>query len=106
MTTAMDVVQQPVRAVQAVLIPDPVKVFHKDRLRVLLIGSTTIYDRLDQENVEVIAERHHYGAEPRLQNHHISELSVPRDMVATLPNGQQAKINQAQSEGGSRSRRA
>jgi LCP family protein required for cell wall assembly len=34
--------------------------------------------------------------------HRIYELSVPRDMVATLPDGRQAKINEAQSQGGIR----
>jgi LCP family protein required for cell wall assembly len=35
-------------------------------------------------------------------NHRIDELSVPRDMVATMPDGRLAKINEAQSEGGIR----
>lgn len=35
-----------------------------------------------------------------LKDHRVNELSVPRDMIATLPNGQKAKINQAQSDGG------
>jgi len=30
----------------------------------------------------------------------IDELSVPRDMVAVMPSGERAKINEAQSEGG------
>jgi LCP family protein required for cell wall assembly len=100
MTTAMDVVQQPVRAVQAVLIPDPLKVFHKDRLRVLLIGLDYDYDRLDQETSKSSRSDIIMALSLDFKNHRISELSVPRDMVATLPNGQQAKINQAQSEGG------
>ncbi len=33
-------------------------------------------------------------------NKRIYQLSIPRDMVATMPNGTQAKINQAQSDGG------
>ena len=33
-------------------------------------------------------------------NKRIYELSVPRDMIATMPNGTKAKINQAQSSGG------
>ena len=33
-------------------------------------------------------------------NKRIYELSIPRDMIATMPNGTQAKINQAQSDGG------
>ena len=33
-------------------------------------------------------------------NKRIYELSIPRDMVATMPNGTRAKINQAQSDGG------
>ena len=100
MTTAMDVIEQPVRAVQAALIPDPVKVFHKDRLRVLLIGLDYDYDRLDQETSKSSRSDIIMALNLDFKNHRISELSVPRDMVATLPNGQQAKINQAQSDGG------
>ena len=33
-------------------------------------------------------------------NKKIYQLSIPRDMIATMPNGTQAKINQAQSDGG------
>ena len=33
-------------------------------------------------------------------NKRIDQLSIPRDMVATMPNGTQGKINQAQSDGG------
>ena len=33
-------------------------------------------------------------------NKRIYQLSIPRDMIATMPNGTRAKINQAQSDGG------
>jgi LCP family protein required for cell wall assembly len=98
--TAMDIVQQPVRAVQAAFIPDPVKVFGKDRLRVLLIGLDYDYDRLDQETSKSSRSDIIMALNLDFKNHRLNELSVPRDMVATLPNGQQAKINQAQSDGG------
>jgi LCP family protein required for cell wall assembly len=100
MTTAIDVVQQPIAAVRQVFIPDPVDLFHKDRLRVLLIGLDYDYDRLDQETSKSSRSDIIMALNLDFKNHRISELSVPRDMVATMPNGQQAKINQAQSEGG------
>jgi LCP family protein required for cell wall assembly len=99
-TKAIDVAQAPVRAVQSVLLPDPTQVFGKDHLRVLLVGLDYDYDRLDQETSKSSRSDIIMALNLDFKNHRVNELSVPRDMVATLPNGQRAKINQAQSDGG------
>ena len=99
-TTAMDIVAAPVRSMQAMLMPDAPTVFGKDRVRVLLIGLDYDYDRLDQETSKTSRSDIIMALDLDFKDHRLNELSVPRDMVATMPNGQQAKINQAQSEGG------
>jgi LCP family protein required for cell wall assembly len=99
-TTAMDIVAAPVRSMQAMLMPDAATVFGKDRVRVLLIGLDYDYDRLDQETSRTSRSDIIMALDLDFKDHRLNELSVPRDMVATMPNGQQAKINQAQSEGG------
>jgi LCP family protein required for cell wall assembly len=99
-TTAVNIVAAPVRSMQAALMPDATKVFGKDRVRVLLIGLDYDYDNLDQETSRTSRSDIIMALNLDFKNHRLNELSVPRDMVATLPSGQQAKINQAQSEGG------
>jgi LCP family protein required for cell wall assembly len=99
-SNAMQVAQAPVHAIQRILIPDATKEFGKDRVRVLLIGLDYDYDKLDQETSKSARSDIIMALNLDFKNHRVSELSVPRDMVATLPNGQKAKINQAQSDGG------
>jgi len=82
-----------------------VKVFHKDRLRVLLIGLDYDYDRLDQRR-RSHRERHIMALSLDFKNHSYQQLSVPRDMVATLPNGSKRKSTRRNPKAGSRSRRA
>ena len=99
-TTAFEAAQAPVRAIESVLIPDATKVFGKDHLRVLLVGLDYDYDKLDQETSKSSRSDIIMALNLDFKNHRVNELSVPRDMIATLPSGQKAKINQAQSEGG------
>ena len=89
-----------VSEVERAFVPEPAKLFGKDRLSVLLIGLDYDYDKLDQETSKSSRSDVIMALQIDFKNHHINELSVPRDMVATLPNGQRAKINQAQSDGG------
>lgn len=98
--TAMNIVAAPVRSMQAALMPDAATVFGKERVRVLLVGLDYDYDRLDQETSKTSRSDIIMALSLDFKDHRLNELSVPRDMVATLPNGQLAKINQAQSEGG------
>ncbi|HEY0798180.1 MAG TPA: LCP family protein, partial [Candidatus Baltobacteraceae bacterium] len=98
--TALSVVNVPVQALQRIFVPDPVQVFGKDHLLVLIVGLDYDYDRLDQETSQSSRSDVIMALNLDFKNHRVYELSVPRDMVATLPSGQKAKINQAQSEGG------
>lgn len=89
-----------VTAVEQYFVPDPAALFGKDRLSVLIIGLDYDYDRLDQETSKSSRSDIIMALKLDFKNHRLNELSVPRDMVATMPNGQKAKINQAQSDGG------
>jgi len=89
-------------ALQAIqmTVPPPQTLFGKNSVRVLVVGLDYDYDPKDQETSthsrsDIIMAMH-----LDLQRNRVYEVSVPRDMVATLPNGRQAKINQAQSDGG------
>jgi LCP family protein required for cell wall assembly len=99
------VVAAPVRVAQAVgtfFVPDPRKLFGKDNVRVLLVGLDYDYDDKDQETSKQSRSDIIMALNLNLRDHRIAELSVPRDMVATMPDGSQAKINAAQSFGGIR----
>ncbi len=93
-------VRTAVNAVERAIVPSPQQAFGKDRLRVLVVGLDYDYDRLDQETSKSSRSDIIMALSLDFKNHRVNELSVPRDMVATLPNGQKAKINQAQSDGG------
>jgi len=87
-------------AVERVFVPEPAALFGKDHLSVLVIGLDYDYDKLDQETSKSSRSDIIMALNIDFANHRVNELSVPRDMVAILPNGQKAKINQAQSDGG------
>lgn len=89
-----------VSVVERVFVPEAATLFGKDHLSVLLIGLDYDYDKLDQETSKSSRSDIIMALDVDFKNHRVNELSVPRDMVATLPNGQKAKINQAQSDGG------
>ena len=80
--------------------PDPRTVFGKDVVRVLVVGLDYDYDDKDQETSAHSRSDMIMAVALDLRRRRIDELSVPRDMVATMPDGRQAKINEAQSEGG------
>jgi LCP family protein required for cell wall assembly len=88
------------QAVQTFFVPDPQTLFGKDAVRVLLVGLDYDYDDKDQETSKQSRSDIIMAINLDLRNHRVAELSVPRDMVATLPDGSQAKINVAQSLGG------
>ena len=89
-----------VSAVEHVFVPAPASLFGKDHLSVLLVGLDYDYDKLDQETSKSSRSDVIMALNLDFEHHRVNELSIPRDMVATLPNGQKAKINQAQSDGG------
>ena len=86
--------------VREIAAPDPTHLFGKDRIRVLVAGLDYDYDGLDQETSKHSRTDIIMAVSLDFAHHRIEELSVPRDMVATMPDGRQAKINEAQSEGG------
>lgn len=81
-------------------IPNPQTLFGKDSLRVLVVGLDYDYDDKDQETSAHSRSDIIMAIDLDFAQRRAYELSVPRDMVATMPNGRQAKINEAQSEGG------
>ena len=92
--------ETPLQLLGDALIPSPQQVFGRSQLRVLVVGLDYDYTDNDlpfsaQARSDVI-----WAVNLDLTNKRIFELSVPRDMVATMPDGSQAKINQAQADGG------
>jgi len=93
-------VSKNVQSIREIAAPDPVRLFGKDRLRVLVAGLDYDYDDKDQETSKHSRTDILMAVRLDFTRHRIDELSVPRDMVAVMPSGQRAKINEAQSEGG------
>ncbi len=92
--------RSPLSAIAQAAIPSPQALFGRPSILVLVEGLD--YDYTDNDVETSAHSRSDIIMAIRLDfvHHRIYELSVPRDMVATLPGGQQAKINAAQSEGG------
>jgi LCP family protein required for cell wall assembly len=82
------------------VVPDPRALFGKNFVRLLLVGLDYDYDAKDMHTSAHSRSDIIMAIGLDLTKRKLRELSVPRDMVAVLPNGQQAKINQAQSDGG------
>jgi LCP family protein required for cell wall assembly len=80
--------------------PTPQQVFHKDHILVLLEGLDYNYTDNDIEFTSGARSDVIKVADLDFVTHKIYILDVPRDMEATLPNGEIAKINQAQADGG------
>ena len=97
---AQQIATTPVRAVAHFFVPDPRQLFGKSNVRVLLVGLDYDYDTKDQETSKQSRSDIIMALNLDFTSQRVSELSIPRDMVATLPGGRLAKINQAQSEGG------
>ena len=80
--------------------PDPRQLFGKDRILILLMGKDYDYSPQDYETSKLSRSDVIQVYSLDLVNHRLNELSVPRDMDVILPNGNEAKINEALSEGG------
>jgi LCP family protein required for cell wall assembly len=87
-------------AVREIAAPDAAALFGKDRIRILLAGLDYDYDGKDQETSKHSRTDIIMAISLDFAHRRIDELSVPRDMVAVMPSGERAKINEAQSEGG------
>jgi LCP family protein required for cell wall assembly len=97
--------QSPVQVlVQPVIpfIPSPEQTFGKDHLLVLVVGLDYDYDQSDNETSKTSRSDMIKAINLDFATNKAYVLSVPRDMDVTLPDGQEARINQAQSEGGIR----
>lgn len=90
----------PLGVIAQAAIPNPQAVFGKSSILVLVEGLDYDYNARDEETSAHSRSDIIMAIRLDFAKHHIYELSVPRDMVATLPSGVQAKINAAQSEGG------
>src|SRR5579863_8975989 len=92
--------RNPVAAITQIFVPSPQQVFGKSNILVLVEGLDYDYTAKDEEYSTNSRSDVIWAVNLDFANKRIYQLSVPRDMVATMPNGSQAKINQAQSEGG------
>jgi polyisoprenyl-teichoic acid--peptidoglycan teichoic acid transferase len=92
--------RNPVVAITQIFVPTPQQVFGRQNLLVLVEGLDYDYDAKDQEYSSDSRSDVIWAVNLDFANKRIYQLSIPRDMIATMPNGSQAKINQAQSEGG------
>ncbi|HEY1867967.1 MAG TPA: LCP family protein [Candidatus Cybelea sp.] len=92
--------RNPVTAIEQVFVPLPSQVFGKENLLVLVEGLDYDYNSKDEEFSTNSRSDVIWTVNLDFANKRIYELSIPRDMIATMPNGAQAKINVAQSEGG------
>lgn len=92
--------RSPVVAITQILVPSPQEVFGTSNLLVLVEGLDYDYNSKDEEYSSGSRSDVIWAVNLDLANKRIYQLSIPRDMVATMPNGAQAKINEAQSEGG------
>lgn len=94
--------KNPLVAFTQIFVPTPQQVFGRSNLLVLVEGLDYDYTANDIEFSNSSRSDVIWAVNLDFANKRIYELSVPRDMVATLPNGTQAKINQAQADGGVR----
>ena len=92
--------ESPFQLFSQALIPDPQQVFGKNHLLVLVVGLDYDYDTADTESSKTSRSDIIKAVNLDFKTKKVYILSVPRDMDAILPSGQEAKINQAQSEGG------
>jgi LCP family protein required for cell wall assembly len=92
--------KNPVTTISQIFVPSPQQVFGKPNLLVLVEGLDYDYTPNDEEYSTNSRSDVIWAVNLDFANKRIYELSIPRDMIATMPDGTQAKINQAQSEGG------
>ncbi len=83
-----------------IFVPGPQQVFGRENLLVLVEGLDYDYTAKDEEFSTNSRSDVIWAVNLDFANKRIYQLSIPRDMIATMPSGAQAKINQAQSEGG------
>jgi polyisoprenyl-teichoic acid--peptidoglycan teichoic acid transferase len=92
--------RNPMTALSQLFVATPQQLFGRNNLLVLVEGLDYDYNSKDEEYSSDSRSDVIWAVNLDFANKRIDELSIPRDMVATMPNGSQAKINEAQSEGG------
>ena len=92
--------RNPVVAITQIFIPSPEQVFGRPNILVLVEGLDYDYTSKDEEFSTNSRSDVIWAVNVDFANKRIYQLSIPRDMIATMPNGSRAKINQAQSDGG------
>jgi polyisoprenyl-teichoic acid--peptidoglycan teichoic acid transferase len=92
--------KNPVVAITQMFVPSPQQVFGKNNILVLVEGLDYDYTNKDEEFSTNSRSDAIWAVNLDFTGKRIYQLSIPRDMVATMPNGSRAKINQAQSDGG------
>ena len=92
--------ESPVTAITQIFVPSPEQVFGKPNLLVLVEGLDYDYTSKDEEFSTNSRSDVIWAVNLDFAHKRIYQLSIPRDMIATMPNGTRAKINEAQSAGG------
>ena len=88
--------------VATAITPSPAQLFGKNNILVLVEGLDYDYNDKDEEYSSKARSDIIWAVNLDFAARRVYQLSVPRDMVATYPGGGQQKINQAQSDGGTR----
>jgi len=98
--------RSPIQIVMGQITPSPQDLFHKDRILVLAEGLDYDYTNKDEEFSTQSRSDVIKAIDLDFRTNSAYVLSIPRDMDAVLPNGQETKINQAQADGGVREAQA
>jgi LCP family protein required for cell wall assembly len=92
--------ESPMQVITQTFVPSPQDVFGKPNLLVLVEGLDYDYNEKDEEFSTNSRSDIIKVVNLDFVNKKAYVLSVPRDMLATLPDGRKRKINEAQSDGG------
>lgn len=92
--------ESPIQVITQAFVPTPDQVFGKPNLLVLIEGLDYDYSENDIEFSKQSRSDVIKALNIDFTNKGAYVLSVPRDMLATYPNGSRRKINEAQSDGG------
>jgi polyisoprenyl-teichoic acid--peptidoglycan teichoic acid transferase len=92
--------RSPLAVIQGQLTPSPQELFHKDHILVLAEGLDYDYTDKDEEFSKQSRSDVIKAINLDFRTKNVYVVSIPRDMAAVLPSGREAKINEAQAEGG------
>lgn len=92
--------RNPIQVVLEPVVPTPQQVFGKNNLLILVVGLDYDYNDKDEEYSSQSRSDVIKAVNLDFTRKQAYVLDIGRDMVATLPNGERAKINEAQSDGG------